>query len=313
MADYRDTAAPIVREFLTYHEVIKNHSLRTVDAYYSDIKFFIFWLRQKLNQPTDSEMIDLETLAAVTRTDIYGYVTWLNRDRKLNANTHSRRLAAVRSLYHYLTVVSNKLQNDPTIGIENPKKPKRLPVHLSEADANVLLDAPSGQFELRDRTILALFLTCGLRISELVGLDLDKVQDDCLRVYGKGGKERIVYLSEFLQEQMKKYLAYRKELQPKPGHEKALFLSQRNTRLAVRSVQNMVDCKLKAAGLDADALSPHKLRHTAATLMLKNGVDVRVLQEVLGHSQLSTTQIYTHVEDTDLRIAAKASPIGKKQ
>lgn len=312
MSDYRLTAAPIIKEFLNYHEVIKNHSANTVDAYYSDVKKFIYFLKMRANEPTDSEMIDIDTLGAVTKTDIYDYVTWLRRDQNLDTSTRQRRLAAIRSLYSYLTVKKDYLKENPTVGIDNPKKRQKLPVHMTKSEADILLDAVGGQFELRNRMMLVIFLTCGLRVSELVGLDINSVLEDRIKVLGKGGKERMVYLSKFSQEQMKDYLAYRKEITAKPGHEKALFLSQRNTRITTRGVQKMVDTQLKRAGLDASALSPHKLRHTAATLLLQNGVDIRVLQDMLGHAQLGTTQIYTHVDAVDLKIASEASPIGKK-
>ncbi len=317
MSDYRDTAAPIIKEFLSYHETVRGHSMNTVDSYYSDLKTFIGWFHMQ-ERPKDAdafsdESITLAQLGQLQKSDIYAYLSWLMRDKHLDSSTRSRRLAAVRSLYRYLTVSTNQLELDPTIGIESPKLKKRLPVYLDVDQAERLLDAPDGAFELRDRTILMLFMTCGLRISELAGLDIDRVSEEKVRILGKGNKERIVYLSDGMRRQLHEYMLVRQELKPEKGHEKAMFLSQRRTRLSVRRIRSMVDEKLKAAGLDSSTYSPHKLRHTAATLLLQNGVDVRVLQEILGHERLDTTQIYTHVSDTDLRLAAKASPLkGKK-
>ena len=287
--------------------------MSSVDSYYSDLKVFIGWFHMQ-ERPKDpdafqDESISLTELAQIRKTDVYEYLTWLMRDRHLGATTRARRLAVIRSFFHYLTVATNQLDMDPTLGVEPPKRKKSLPVYLDIQQAESLLEAPAGAFELRDRTILMLFLTCGLRISELAALDLDSVNKERVRILGKGNKERIVYLPDSMREQIQEYLEVRHQIEPLKGHEKALFLSQRKTRLSVRRIRSMVDEKLKAAGLDSSTYSPHKLRHTAATLLLQNGVDVRVLQEILGHERLDTTQIYTHVDDTDLRLASKASPI----
>jgi len=316
MLDYRKTAAPIIREFLTYHEVVCGHSRNTIDAYYSDLRTFLGWLHTQ-ERPHDAdadsdESASIELFAALKKSDIFEYLTWLSRDRSLDAATRARRLSAVRSLYRYLVVVTEQIPSDPTAGVTPPKPKKTLPSYLDQEQALLLLDAPDGKHELRDKTILMLFLTCGLRVSELVGLNLNSVRDDLVKVMGKGSKERVVYFSEAMKEQMSEYLETRKMLDPKKGHEQALFLSNRLTRISVRRVQSMVDDKLVSAGLDPSFISPHKLRHTAATLLLKNGVDIRVLQDFLGHERLDTTKIYTHVDSTDLRLAAEASPIKKK-
>lgn len=312
MQDYRATAAPIIKEFLTYQESVCGHSLLTIDAYYSDLKLFIKWIHMQEKQPQLGEEIDLKTLAGIQRTDIYEYTSWMYRDKKLAARTRARRIAAVRALYKYLTVSTMQLTENPTIGVSPPKYRKSLPVYLTESEADQLLAAPTGTFELRDRTILLLFLSCGVRVSELVGLNIDNIHNlESITVLGKGNKERELYLSESAKKLLKRYLEVRRTQQASAGHENALFLSQRNTRISVRRVQSMVDERLKAAGLDATHFSPHKLRHTAATGMLRNGVDVRVLQAVLGHEQLNTTEIYTHIDNTDLRLAAQASPFGK--
>lgn len=317
MQDYRHSAAPCIKEWLNYHESIRGHAVNTVDSYYFDIKLFIGWLNSRAN-PDDpeaihNEMISVEQLAAVRKTDIYEYLTWLNRDRHLDSSSRARHLSAIKSLFYYLAVSTEQIPDNPTIDITPPKIRKSLPVYLTESQAENLLQAPSGKYELRDRAILMLFMACGLRISELAGLNLDRITNDSIRVLGKGNKERVIYLSEAMRTQLRLYLDMRYGLSPVKGHENAVFLSNRNTRISVRRIQSMVDEKLRVAGLDSSTYSPHKLRHTAATLMLQNGVDIRVLQEILGHERLDTTQIYTHVDDTDLRLAAEASPIGKKK
>ena len=315
MTDYQLTAAPIVKEFLNYHEVIKGHSAHTVDAYYVDIKCFLGWLHHQ-ERPNDEsalndESITLEQLKAITKTDIYEYMAWLQRSQGCEKASVNRKISALKSFYRYLTVEMEYFDRNPLFGISTPKLSKKLPIFLNTEQAEQLLAAPNGTYELRDTTILLLFMTCGLRISELVGLNLDDVTKEYVKVTGKGDKERIVYLSDAMRKQMRKYLDMRYRLAPKEGHEKALFLSRVNQRFSVRGVRAMVDKKLAVAGLSSKSYSPHKLRHTAATMLLQNGIDVRVLQEILGHQRLDTTQIYTHVEATDLRIAAKASHLGE--
>jgi site-specific recombinase XerD len=183
---------------------------------------------------------------------------------------------------------------------------------LEEAECERLLAACEGPFEQRDYCILMLFMSCGMRVSELVSLNTTDIYEDHLRVVGKGNKERMIYFAEGCQEAIEDYLAVRNPEKIVPEDKNALFISRDNRRISVRGVQKMVDKKLKMAGLDATRYSPHKLRHTAATLMLKNGVDTRALQEVLGHSNLNTTQIYTHLDNAALHEAAMANPIGRK-
>lgn len=193
-----------------------------------------------------------------------------------------------------------------------PKRQASLPRYLEEAECERLLSACDGPYALRDYCILMLFLSCGLRISELVSLNVTDVYEDHVRVLGKGNKERVVYFAEGCREAIDDYLAVRDPDSIVPEDKNALFISRDHQRISVRGVQKMVDKKLLMAGLDSSRYSPHKLRHTAATLMLKNGVDTRALQEVLGHSNLNTTQIYTHLDNAALHEAARANPIGRK-
>ena len=314
---YRDTACPLVRDFLNYHEVIRAHSQRTVDGYYNDIKVFLGWYHMQ-ERPKDEnaqydESIALEQLSQLKKEDIYDYMTWLSREKHNGKTGISRKISALKSFFAYLVTEKECLQENPALTVKTPKRPKKIPSVLSEQQVEKLIAAPSGTYELRDTTILLLFLTCGLRISELVGLDLNDVTKKYVKVHGKGNKERIVYLSEAMRKQMRSYLDMRYKLVAKPGHEKALFLSRLNQRIGVRRVQKLVDENLQVAGLDSRNYSPHKLRHTAATRLLKEGIDIRVLREILGHERLDTTQIYTHVDDTDLRLAASASHLGEEK
>ena len=194
-----------------------------------------------------------------------------------------------------------------------PKRKASLPRYLEEEECERLLSACEGPYMYRDYCILMIFMSCGIRISELVSLNLTDVYADHLRVLGKGNKERVVFFAEGCREAIDDYLAVRDNGKIKEEDQNALFISSRNSRITVRGVELMVDKKLKMAGLDSSRFSPHKLRHTAATLMLKNGVDTRALQEVLGHSNLNTTQIYTHLDNAALHEAAMANPIGRKK
>ena len=193
-----------------------------------------------------------------------------------------------------------------------PKRQSSLPRYLEETECEKLLSVCDGPYGLRDYCILMIFMSCGLRVSELVSLNLTDLYEDHLRVIGKGNKERVVFFAEGCQEAIEDYLAVRDDGKIHPEDKNALFISRDHRRISVRGVQKMLDKKLMLAGLDASRFSPHKLRHTAATLMLKNGVDTRSLQEVLGHSNLNTTQIYTHLDNAALHEAAMANPIGRK-
>ena len=258
------------------------------------------------------------TKLTVTRSEIYAYLSYLSRDKLRNARSRSpsyglspasraRKIAAIRSLYKYLTVKTHQLTEDPVRDLDAPKLPRTLPRYLSLEESRRLLRAVEGRQRTRDYCILCIFLNCGLRISEIVGLNLGDLRADHLRVAGKGGKERVVFLNDAVAEALNDYLALRTNLKAtEPG---ALFLTASGSRVSRAAVHAMVKKTLLRAGLDAEHYSAHKLRHTAATLMLQNGVDVRTLQELLGHEHLNTTQIYTHVDSGELRTAARANPL----
>ena len=199
------------------------------------------------------------------------------------------------------------LRENPVKDIDSPKLRKTLPKYLTLDESMQLLNSVDGKYQERDYCILTLFLNCGLRISELVGLNLRDIQQDALRVLGKGNKVRIIYLNEACQEALQAYLAVRRPISGRDAD--ALFLSAQNERISRSTVHAMVKKRLAAAGINASEYSSHKLRHTAATLMLQNGVDVRAVQEVLGHDHLNTTEIYTHIDNDALRVAARANPL----
>lgn len=225
----------------------------------------------------------------------------------LLASSRARKIATIRSFYKYLTIKTKQLDVNPVEGLDTPKTTKTLPRYLTLEESRRLLDAVDGVNRERDYCIICLFLNCGLRISEIVGLNVGDVREDSLRVLGKGSKERIVYLNEACQAAVEAYKPVRAQMVG--SAEKAFFVSNRRQRMGRESVHAMVKKTILKAGLDPSKYSSHKLRHTAATLMIQNGVDVRTVQEVLGHEHLNTTQIYTHVDNSELHIAAEANPL----
>ena len=328
MTDYRTDAPQILRDFLAYHETVKAHSKRTVDEYYLDLRNFFRYLKQMRNPALSDQSldeidimdVDLDFVASVTLTDIYGYMTYLSRDRiqhqnsrnsdyGLNAASRARKIATIRSFYNYLTNKMHLLRENPVKDIDSPKLKKTLPKYLTLDESLQLLDSVDGKNQERDYCILTLFLNCGLRISELVGLNLNDIQGESLRVLGKGNKVRILFLNEACQDALRRYLDVRRPITGRDAN--AMFLSSRNERISRSMVHAMVKKRLGEAGIDSSQYSSHKLRHTAATLMLQNGVDVRAVQEVLGHEHLNTTEIYTHVDNEALRVAAKANPLSR--
>ena len=322
----RSDAPQVLRDFLVYHETIRGHSKNTVDEYYLDLRTFFRYLKLSRGLvPRSAELedisisdIDVPFISKVTLAEIYDFLAFLSRDRikqpnsaepefGLTASSRARKIAAIRSFFKYMTVKAKLLDENPVQDLDSPKLPKTLPRYLTLEESQRLLSAVDGSNKERDYCILCIFLNCGLRISELVGMNVNDYRGDNLRVIGKGNKERTVYLNDACRAALDAWLDVRRNLVP--ARVSAMFLSNRRTRISVDSVQVMVKKYLKRAGLDASLYSTHKLRHTAATLMLQNGVDVRTLQEVLGHENLNTTQIYTHIDNSELRTAAAANPL----
>ena len=318
----------ILREFLTYHETIKGQSPRTISEYYLDLRMFFRFIKLMRNDmPIHTRLedinirdIDLEFIRQITTSDIFDYLSYLANDRTPNPDAavplhgitptgRARKLSALKSFYKYLTVRTKQLTENPVADLEYPKLRKSLPKYLTMEQSAALLKAVSGPNEKRDYAILMLFLNCGIRRSELVGLNLTDVYEDRIRVVGKGNKERFVYFGTPCRKAIDAYLSERNK--KVLSDNRALFGSRDSNRISVSAVHRLVKKYMLMAGLDADNYSAHKLRHTAATMMLSGGVDVKTVQEVLGHENLNTTQIYTHIENTELKLAAEANPLSK--
>lgn len=320
--DYRDQAPQILCDFLAYHETIKAHSQKTVDEYFLDLRTFFRYIKYAKGFVADdisfSEIdisdVTLDMIEQVTLSDVYDYLNYTVRDRKNAAAARARKVSSLRSFYKYLSNKACVIKHNPVAELEYPKLNKSLPKYLEIDECIRLLDAvnetsDSYPFKVRDYAILVLFLNCGMRLSELVGINLNDIQNDFLRLTGKGGKERVVYLNEACKQALE---AYRK-VRPVDGviDKQALFLSKQKKRLSHQMVQNLVKKYITLAGLDPTRYSTHKLRHTAATLMYQNGVDLRALQEILGHSNLGTTQIYTHLKSEGIKEAANKNPLSQ--
>ena len=295
----------IVMEFLEYHSTVRGHSDLTVNGYYHDLKILFRYLKRRRHcVPNDIPFneiaitdVDLDFIRQIKIEELYRYQSFSpGGSASLSAASRCRRTSTVKSFFNYLTLKRHLLDFNICQELDMPKRQASLPRYLEESECERLLAACDGPFAYRDYAILMLLLSCGLRVSELVSLNVTDVYEDHVRVLGKGNKERIVFFAEGCREALDDYLDVRNVEHVKESDKNALFISRKNCRITVRGIQNMLDSKLLAAGLDASRYSPHKLRHTAATLMLKNGVDTRALQEVLGHSNLNTTQIYTHID-----------------
>lgn len=327
MKKYADTPQ-ILKDFLTYHETIKGQSQRTISEYYLDLRMFLRFIKLMRNDmpmhtrldDIDIRDITLEFIRPITSSDVFDFLSYLANDRPINPDSlapeygiepsaRARKLSAIKSFYKYLTVRTKQLTENPVADLEYPKLRKSLPKYLTMEQSAALLRSVSGQNEKRDYAILMLFLNCGIRRSELVGLNLSDVYEDRIRVIGKGNKERFVYFGAACRKAIDAYLPERNK--KVLSDNRALFGSRNGNRISTDAVHALVKKSLLQAGLDATQFSAHKLRHTAATMMLSGGVDVKTVQEVLGHENLNTTQIYTHIENTELKIAAEANPLSK--
>ena len=317
----------LVRDFANYKSAIQGCSVKTVNEYLLDLRTFLRYLianeRHIDPESEDFEKIDIsgvgvEFFAAIRAEDIYEFLMYTGNVRKNLWAAKARKLSAIKGFYKYLTVKRSVLSENPAANIESPKAKKSLPKFLTLEESLHLLETVRSDTRsrntVRDYTVITLFLNCGMRVSELCGIDLKDLDPQLrsLRVVGKGSKERIVYLNDACRAALSEYLALRVDEQKKTASEKGLFVSERGQRMSVQAVQKMVYKYLDEAGYGSRHLSVHKLRHTAATLMYQSGaVDVRVLKDILGHEQLNTTQIYTHVSDKNMEDAMQNNPLSK--
>ena len=315
-----DDASPDIVEYVRYLEVIAGKSANTAFSYYCDLRGFSrFMKRRKGLVPEDAEIkeidpkgLDTAFWGSVTKEDIYEYLYFLNRECGNKKSSTARRLASLHGFYDYQV---NRLSQDPTASIKPPKQDKVLPKYLTAEQSRELLESTQYQsdFPERDYCMVVLFLNCGMRLSELVGMDLGDIdlEQRQIRLFGKGHKERMVYLNDACIEALQLYLKKRNTMEGLDPKEKAVFVTRRRKdRISNRRVEQLVTSAMKAAGLKG--FSTHKLRHTAATLMYQTGnVDILTLKQLLGHSSVGTTQIYTHLQEFQVRAAIEQNPLGE--
>jgi len=314
-----ETAPSVLKEFIMYMETVKGRSPKTVDEYFLNLRMFFRFLKISFKQvssgtPLEDIPIDdigIDFLAKIQLMDVYSYLDYLLRERSCSAAARARHSSAIRSFFKYISQKKQYIKNNPVLELDTPKIKKTLPKYLTLEQSLALLESVSGPTKERDYCILTLFLNCGLRLSELVGINLYDISHDnrTIRVLGKGNKERILPLNDACMTAIQTYLKVR----PHEGviDKNALFISRVNKRLGHRSVENIVEKYLKIIGI-GPGYSPHKLRHTAATLMYQHGgVDIRILKDVLGHENLGTTEIYTHISNKQMERAVESNPLSK--
>lgn len=323
-------APDILRDFLNYMLTIRGRSPRTVDGYYIEIRSFLRYLMLSRSGLLDNEHIEAfhelpirdvtnEMICSVKYYDVYSYLSFMHTEFGNAACSRARKTTALRTFYRFITNKTELLKENPLENLESPSIKKSLPKHLTLDESRQLLEmnTPTSNeingftgASAREFCILTLFLNCGMRLSELVGINCEDIRDDrTLTILGKGNKERTVFLNDACIDAINAYL---KETESVKREDNALFIGRGGKRLSPRRVEQLVEKSLKDAGLSKNGITPHKLRHTAATLLYQYGqVDIRVLKELLGHVSLSTTEIYTHVSNDQIRRAALSSPLSQ--
>ena len=321
----REENSSYVNSFLDYSITILNKSSNSVKEYNYDLLMFLRFIKQHFNMTNEEDFknikiddISLDTIKKITLDDIHAFLAFLVKEFNSKATTRARKVSTIRIFFKYLCQHAKLIDKNPALYLETPKLEKRLPKYLSLDDSKKLLNATYNEDNrnyARDYAIITLFLNCGIRLSELVGININDIDfsENKLNVIGKGNKERTIYLNKACMNALSEYLSVRPKQgikHDKKNSEKALFLSERKTRIGNRTVELIVYKQLKAAGLDVKKYSVHKLRHTAATLMYQYGnVDIRALQELLGHESIATTEIYTHVSNEQVRNAVESNPL----
>ena len=318
----REVNPDFVNSFLDYTITILNKSPNTVKEYNYDIANFLKYIKKQFKLTDEADLkeikisdMDISTLKKITLQDIHGYISYMAIDLKSSPATRARKISAIRVFFKYLTSKAKLIDVNPAQDLETPKLGKRMPRYLSLEESKKLLNVSQDDTDrnsVRDHAIITLFLNCGMRLSELVGINISNIDfsESRMTVIGKGNKERTIYLNKACMNALTDYLSIRPHDKVKNDSRDALFLSERKERISNRTVQNIVKNELARAGLDTTKYSVHKLRHTAATLMYQYGdVDIRALQELLGHESISTTEIYTHVNDERVRNAVENNPL----
>lgn len=319
-------APGVILEYLGYMQTIKGKSPKTVDEYYLDLRTFFRYILKTKNLVAQNiefneisiKSVDINLIKLLSLSDLYSYLNFVSSIRNNNTSTRARKVSSLKSFFNYLTNKVRLIRDNPAKDLDAPKKKSSLPKFLTLEQSVKLLESVGGAFKERDFCILTLFLNCGMRLSELVNINISDIRDDnTLRVTGKGNKERIVYLNNACIKALKSYISVRhmfsktlKDENKKILDKNALFLSNRRKRISPKTVQHLVYKYFALIYLSGQGYSVHKLRHTAATLLYQHGnVDIRILKDLLGHSNLGTTEIYTHLSNKQLKEAVSANPL----
>lgn len=318
----REDNPEFLNSFLDYTVTILNKSPNTIKEYNYDLATFLKYIKLHfgLTNETDFSKIiindmKIDIIKRITLDDIHSFISYLATELRSKPATRARKVSSIRVFFKYLSAKAKLLEINPAQNLETPKLDKRMPKYLTLDDSKKLLNAAGNEDNrnnIRDYAIITLFLNCGMRLSELVNINIKDIRfDDCkMTVIGKGNKERTIYLNKACMRAIHEYLQIRPKEGVKSDSKDALFLSERRERISNRTVQHIIKNELRKAGLDTNKYSVHKLRHTAATLMYQYGnVDIRALQELLGHASISTTEIYTHVENERVRNAVESNPL----
>lgn len=298
----------LVEQYLSYLAVIKGRSENTIKEYRTDLLMFFEYVMSSRSTPIikkDFSCIDIGFIKTINLNDMYAFIAYCQAHLHSSAGTRARKIVSLRQFWKYLKTKAHLLENNITEELESPKLPKRIPKYLNlEESVRLLIECDKSP---RDHCIMTLFLNCALRLSELVSLNVEQVGSDVLTINGKGNKERKIFLTPAAKKSLTKWLMIRKELNLETN---ALFVSRCRKRITTRGVQNIAKKYIRAAKLNPSQISAHKLRHTAATLMYKYGkVDIRSLQQILGHETIATTEIYTHIDEQQLQSAVNSNPL----
>ena len=318
----REDNPDFINAFLDYMVTIQNKSINTVKEYNYDLVTFFRFIKIHFKMTNEEILtnvpikdITIETISKITINDIHAFLAYLTNNENSKATTRARKVSTLRVFFNYMCQKTKILDSNPAQYLETPKIGKRLPKYLSLDDSRKLLSVASDEENRnkeRDFAITTLFLNCGMRLSELVNINITDIDfSECkMNVIGKGNKERTIYLNKACINAINSYISVKPNNNIKSNSKNALFLSERRERISKRTVQHIIYKELEKAGLDTKKYSVHKLRHTAATLMYQYGnVDIRALQELLGHESISTTEIYTHVSNNQVRDAVERNPL----
>ena len=299
--------SPLIQQYLNYLITIKGRSHHTIQEYRTDLQsFFRFVSMTRRENHEDFSYVDLNFIKSICLSDMYGFISYCQLELHSSAGTRARKIVSIRQFWKYLKTKAHLIDNNIAEELETPKLPKRIPKYLTlEESVRLLIQTKSSS--PRDNCIITLFLNCALRLSELVSLNVDQIGGNVLNVVGKGNKERKIFITPAVKQALSEWLPFRNAMNVETA---ALFISRNHQRITTSAIQDIVKKHVIAAGLNPTVISTHKLRHTAATLMYKYGrVDIRLLQQILGHESIATTEIYTHVDEAQLQAAVNSNPL----